>query len=128
MPNRININIENKDDNENENMKFFRKKISYDSYKIYDKKIEKDLIYLPYADTLKKVLSSIQLLIELFNVKKLDLYGKTKKMYKEINKDNKFLTLREIKEGIDFFKRLRDIDINIISFNADDNISLFIDF
>ena len=120
MENRININ------NENVNDKFLKIKFSHD--KMYDTKIEKDLIYLPFLDTIKKVLSSIILLIELFKVKKTDLYIKIENIYRQINKDNKLITLKEIKEKIDFLKNLRDIDINIISFNENDYITLLIDF
>ena len=103
-------------------------------YDIFNKKnnipIEEELIYLPFLDILKKVLNSIKIIIELFKVTKTRIYEKIKIKYDEIiNKDNKLITLKEIRKKIEYLDNLNEnININILSFDENDNSSLFVDF
>ena len=115
--NNININEDNKE-NENEENNIF----NWENNHI----IVELLIYLYFLETLKKVLKSIKLLIELFNVRKTEFYNDINNCYLEINQQN--ITLNKIKQNIDYLKNLKDIDIDIASFNQNDDTTILVDF
>ena len=98
-----------------------------EEFKMKDNFIEQYLIYLPFLDTLKRVLSSIKLLIELFEVKQTEFYSNIDNYLNEINKTNK-ITLKKIRQIIDYLKNLENIGIDIASFSHDDNITVLVDF
>ena len=119
--NNMKNNVNNKDINKNMG---FNKILSMD----ISNKYEKDFIYLAFLEPLIKVLNSIKLLINLFEVKKTKFYDEINKYSSEINLNTNMITLIKIKEIIYFLKNLNLIGINIASFNENDNITILVDF
>ena len=91
-----------------------------------NKSIEENLIYLPFLETLKKVLYSIKLLIDVFKVEKTDTYIIIKQMIDMISKD-KIITLKKIKDYINLLASNKNIEIDITSFDKKDNNSILVD-
>ena len=90
--------------------------------------LEQNLIYLPFIDTLKKVFNSILILIELFGVQKTAFYDDIREHFQKFKKINKGITLREIKQKSMILLKFKKININIVSFNKNDNTSILIEF
>ena len=115
------------------NEKIYIKKTTQDNFAAYGKKninIVENLVYLPFLESLKKVLNSIKLLIELFNVEKTHIYNFIKEKFDYITKNYELITLKEIKENIDSLKNLRNIEINIVPFdkiNDNNDMSVLVD-
>ena len=87
--------------------------------------IKEYLIYLPFLESLKKILKSIKLLTELFKVKKTIFYREIMEIYKKVTSDKNDITLRQIEENIE---RLKTLGIDIASFKGEDENKIFIDF
>ena len=90
--------------------------------------IAKNLLYLPLLDSLKKIINSIILLIDLFKVDKSYLFKKLNNMKILIQKNGNSLTLIDIQDSIETLRKFDCLEINIASFKKDDQSSILVEF
>ena len=90
--------------------------------------IAKSLLYLPFLDSLKKIINSITLLIDLFKVKQTFISTRLNAMKIQIQKKEKSLTLIDIQNSIEELKKLNCLQINIACFTKNDQTSILVEF
>ena len=95
--------------------------------KSLNKSIEENLIYLPFLETLKKVLYSIKSLIEIFQVVQTDTYIIIKNMVELLDSKGIKITLKNIKDYINLLASNKNIEIDIASFDKKDKLSILVD-
>ena len=88
---------------------------------------ERNLIYLSYFENIKNVIQSLILLIDLFKVNKTKFYYNIINI-KNIIENNVNVTLKNIKDYIQYLKSLDGFAIDITFFDKNDDNSAFVEF